>query len=137
MSNSNHRVSIKRQMTLLIFSLMLAITGAMPASATVSNTIEQNLMGEQQSTLLLAGKKGGPHKGGPHKGEPSKGEPSKGGHSTEKSPSKRGKHEKGEARRHQDQVVNPERKEHDDYKKRGGKLGLDAWKREGQPRRDK
>lgn len=33
MSNSNHKVSIKRKMTLLIVSVMLAISGAMPASA--------------------------------------------------------------------------------------------------------
>jgi hypothetical protein len=58
----------------------------------------------------------------------------KGGHSSGKSPSNREKHQKGDARRKQDQQTNPERREHDDYRKRGGKLGFDAWKREGKPR---
>lgn len=120
MFNSNHKVSMKRKMaTALIAGAMLAITGAsLPASATVSNTIDQNLMGEQQSTLLLAKNK--------------KGHKVKGGHSTKKSPSKKQKHQKGEARRHQDQNVNPAFKK---YKENGGFLSKDAWEKLGQPKK--
>ena len=59
MSNSNHRVSMKSKMSVFIAGGMFAITAAMPASATVSNTNGQNLTGEQQSTQLLAAKGGG------------------------------------------------------------------------------
>ena len=55
-----------------------------------------------------------------------------GGHSKEKSPSKKGKHEKGEARRKQDQEINPEFKE---YKKKGGKLAKGAWMKAGKPKK--
>ncbi|MBD2309528.1 hypothetical protein H6G17_29235 [Chroococcidiopsis sp. FACHB-1243] len=56
MSNSNHRVSMKRKITLLAPVIAsIAITGAsLPASATVSNTNEQDLTSGQQSVLLLA-----------------------------------------------------------------------------------
>jgi gamma-glutamyl phosphate reductase len=47
---------MKRQMSLLIVSVILAISGAIPAFATVSNTNAQHLTGEQQSTQLLAAK---------------------------------------------------------------------------------
>ncbi|WP_427157441.1 hypothetical protein ACQFX9_18080 [Aliinostoc sp. HNIBRCY26] len=56
----------------------------------------------------------------------------KGGHNTNRSPSKRQKHQIGEARRNKDQNVNPGWRE---YKKRGGKLGPDAWVKAGKPRR--
>lgn len=74
MSNSNHRVSMKRMTTALIAG-MLAITSAMPGSATVSDTIGQNLTSEQQSTQLLATKKKGESSKGdkkPEQGESSK-----------------------------------------------------------------
>lgn len=119
MSNSNHKISMKRKMTALVTGAMLAITTAsLPASAAVSNTIDQNLMGEQQSTLLLANKK--------------KGHKVKGGHSTKKSPSKKQKHQKGEARRHQDQNVNPAFKQ---YRENGGRLEKGAWIKQGMPKR--
>lgn len=56
----------------------------------------------------------------------------KGGHSTNKSPSKQEKHEKGDARRKQDQEINPKFQE---YKKNGGKLAKTAWLKQGMPKR--
>ncbi|MBD2681584.1 MULTISPECIES: hypothetical protein [Nostoc] len=57
----------------------------------------------------------------------------KGGHSKGKSPSKKAKHEKGDARRKQDQDVNPKWQE---YKKNGGRLAKNAWENQGMPKRD-
>ncbi|URD53705.1 hypothetical protein [Chroococcidiopsis sp. CCNUC1] len=62
MLNINNPVSMKPKMTALVAGAMLAITAAMPASASVSNTNGQALTGEQQSRLLLAEK--GNTKGG-------------------------------------------------------------------------
>ncbi|MEN9519222.1 MAG: hypothetical protein RLZZ381_1810 [Cyanobacteriota bacterium] len=57
----------------------------------------------------------------------------KGGHNTGKSPSNKETHQKGEARRQQDQTINPQWKA---YKKKG-KLSMDAWKKQGMPTKDK
>ncbi|MEM7591706.1 MAG: hypothetical protein AAF383_09350 [Cyanobacteria bacterium P01_A01_bin.83] len=56
----------------------------------------------------------------------------KGGHSKGKSPSKQEKHQKGDARRQQDQNVNPKWKA---YKDNGGNLSKDAWKKQGMPKK--
>lgn len=115
---------MKRQMTALIAGTMLAITDAsLPASATVLNLNNQDLTGGQQSTQLLAAK------GGNSKGKENT---VKGGHSTGKSPSNKQKHQQGEARRHQDQNINPAFKK---YRANGGRLAKDAWLKQGQPRR--
>lgn len=79
--------------------------------------------------ILLATKVKEPVKGGDSKGKENT---VKGGHSTSKSPSKKETHQKGEARRHQEQNVNPAFKE---YRKHGGKLSKSAWLKQGQPKR--
>lgn len=118
MSNvNNDGVNMKGKMAAILAGTMLAVTGAWgSASATVLATIGQQEIGGQQQTLLLA----------------KKGSTVKGGHSKEKSPSKKAKHEKGEARRHQDQDVNPAFKQ---YKANGGKLSKDAWEKQGRPKK--
>ena len=96
---------------------MLAIIGStLPSEAIVANKIGQPQIGYQLETLLLA----------------AKGKTVEGGHSTGKSPSKKGKHEKGEARRNQDQNVNPAFKA---YKAKGGKLSKTAWEKAGMPKK--
>lgn len=54
---NNQGANMKGKITGLITGTLLVITGALPASATVSNTNAQHLTGGQQSTLLLAGNK--------------------------------------------------------------------------------
>lgn len=110
---------MKGKLTTIIVGTMLAVTGAtLPVSATVANTIGQQEISGQQQTLLLA----------------TKGNSVKGGHTTGKSPSHKEKHEKGEAQRNEDQNINPAFKA---YKAKGGKLSKDAWKKAGQPAKDK
>ncbi len=114
---------MKGKLTAIIAGTMLAVTGAtLPASAIVSSTIGQQQIGVQQETVLLA------VKGNTVK----EGNTVKGGHSTGKSPSNKGKHEKGEARRNQDQNVNPAFKK---YKANRGKLSKSAWEKAGRPTR--
>jgi hypothetical protein len=112
---------MKSKIAIILAGTMLALTGAtLPASAAVLNTNGQHLTSQKQSTLLLAKKKG-------------KENAVKGGHSTGKSPSNQEKHQKGEARRNQDQNVNPAFKK---YKANGGRSAKDAWVKAGQPSRD-
>jgi hypothetical protein len=109
---------MKGKLSAIIAGTMLAVTGTtLPASAIVSSTVGQQQIGVQQETLLLAANKGNSVKGG---------------HSTGKSPSNKEKHQKGEARRNQDQNVNPAFK---NYKKHGGKLSKDTWQKAGQPKK--
>lgn len=126
---NNTKVRIKRKIAAIFAGTMLVIPAAMPASATVLNTNGQHLTGGKQSALLLATKVKEPVKGGDSKGKENT---VKGGHSTSKSPSKKETHQKGEARRHQEQNVNPAFKE---YRKHGGKLSKSAWLKQGQPKR--
>ena len=110
---------MKGKLTAIIAGTMLAITGAtLPASALVSSTVSQQPVNGQTETLLLAANK--------------KANPVKGGHSTGKSPSNREKHEAGEARRNQDQIINPAFKA---YKANGGRLSKAAWLKAGQPKK--
>ena len=108
---------MKGKLTAIIAGTMLAAIGAtLPASAILSSTVGQQQIDRQQGTLLLAGKEGSV----------------RGGHSKGKSPSKEAKHQKGEARRNQDQNVNPAFKE---YKKNNGKLSKSAWEKAGKPKK--
>ncbi|MBR8834405.1 MAG: hypothetical protein DSM106950_10315 [Stigonema ocellatum SAG 48.90 = DSM 106950] len=105
---------MKGKLSAIIAGTMLAVTGAtLPASAIVSSTIGQQQIGVQQETLLLAAKDN----------------TVKGGHS-KITPTKKEKHQNGEARRNQDQNVNPAFKA---YKKKGGKLDKHAWEKAGRP----
>src|SRR5579883_616626 len=108
---------MKGNLTAYIAGTILAVIGStLPASAIVTNTTSQQYPSREQQPLLLA----------------SGGDSVKGGHSTGKSPSKKAKHEKGEARRNQDQNVNPAFKQ---YKANGGKLSKSAWEKAGRPKK--
>jgi hypothetical protein len=107
---------MRKKTTTIIAATILAIIGATsPGSAIESNSANQQFIHTQQKTLLAG-----------------KGATVKGGHSSGKSPSKTNKHQKGQARRNEDQNVNPAFKA---YKKNGGKLSKGAWEKAGMPKK--
>lgn len=110
---------MKGKQAAIIVSSILAVIGAtLPASATVSNMIAQQMSNQQETPLLAA--------------KANKVNPPKGGHTTNQSPSNREKHEQGEARRKKDQ----ENRDWQEYKKKKGRLAKDAWEKAGRPKRD-
>jgi hypothetical protein len=98
--------------TIIVIAISIAAGSNLSASALDLRPTNQHI--NTQQTTLLAGKGG----------------IIKGGHDSVKSPSKKGKHQKGEARRDEDQNINPAFKA---YKQKGGKLSKTAWKKAGMP----
>lgn len=98
----------------IAIAISIAVGSNLSALALELRPINQHFINTQQTTLLAAAST------------------VKGGHSSGKSPSKKGKHQKGEARRDEDQNINPAFKA---YKQKGGQLSKTAWKKAGMPRR--
>ncbi|MFM2302731.1 MAG: hypothetical protein RLZZ135_134, partial [Cyanobacteriota bacterium] len=96
--------------TIIVIAISIAAGSNLSALALELRPTSQHFINTQQTTLLAGGGT------------------VKGGHSSGKSPSKKGKHQKGEARRDEDQNINPAFKA---YKQNGGRLSKTAWKKRG------